>query len=38
MSEAGERSELRPEGRVRERLPGAETQSHRGTRTVMRRS
>ncbi len=38
MSETGEPSERRPEGRVGERLPGAEAQLHRRTRTVMRRS
>jgi len=38
MSETGEPSEPGPEGPVGERLPGAETQLHRRTRTVMRRS
>jgi len=38
MSEAGERSEPRPEGRVAERVTSAESEAHRRTGTAMRRS
>jgi hypothetical protein len=37
MSETGERSEPRPEGRVVERVPGAETHWRRVSATVLRR-